>query len=54
LEGNPAFASGTGMIAAMLVNNEIGVIQPVAALADAAHAAGAKPKKSDISTQQRV
>lgn len=41
LEGNPAFASGIGMVAAMLVNNEIGVIQPVAALADAAHAAGA-------------
>lgn len=32
---------GTGMAAAMLVNNEIGVIQPIAALADAAHAAGA-------------
>ncbi|KAK0357614.1 hypothetical protein LTR94_038780, partial [Friedmanniomyces endolithicus] len=25
----------------MLVNNEVGVIQPIAALADAAHAAGA-------------
>jgi cysteine desulfurase len=32
---------GTGLVAAMLVNNEIGVIQPVAALADLAHAAGA-------------
>lgn len=32
---------GTGMVATMLVNNEIGVIQPVAQLADAAHAAGA-------------
>lgn len=33
--------SGTGMCAAMLVNNEIGVIQPVANLAAKAHAAGA-------------
>ena len=32
---------GGGLWAAMLVNNEIGVIQPVAALADQAHAAGA-------------
>jgi cysteine desulfurase len=32
---------GTAIVAAMLVNNEIGVIQPVAALARAAHAAGA-------------
>lgn len=31
----------TGLVAAMLVNNEIGVIQPVAALAAAAHAQGA-------------
>lgn len=30
-----------GLVAAMLVNNEIGVVQPIAALADAAHAAGA-------------
>ena len=30
-----------GLVAAMLVNNEIGVIQPIAALADAAHDAGA-------------
>jgi cysteine desulfurase len=30
-----------GLRAAMLVNNEIGVIQPIAALADDAHAAGA-------------
>ena len=36
-----AFAPGTGLVAVMLVNNEIGVIQPTAALADAAHAAGA-------------
>ncbi|MBB3585757.1 cysteine desulfurase family protein [Sphingomonas sp. BK481] len=33
--------SRAGLVAAMLVNNEIGVIQPIAALADAAHAAGA-------------
>ncbi|MBD8468775.1 MULTISPECIES: cysteine desulfurase family protein [unclassified Sphingomonas] len=33
--------SGAGVVAAMLVNNEIGVIQPIAALAEAAHAAGA-------------
>lgn len=32
---------GTGMVAAMLVNNEIGVIQPVADLAAKAHAARA-------------
>ncbi len=35
------FADGTGLVAAMLVNNEVGTIQPVAALADAAHRAGA-------------
>jgi cysteine desulfurase len=32
---------GVGLVAAMLVNNEIGVIQPVAELAALAHAAGA-------------
>ena len=32
---------GTGMVAAMLVNNEIGTVQPIAALAKAAHKAGA-------------
>ncbi|MFS0771482.1 cysteine desulfurase family protein [Sphingomonas sp. 1P08PE] len=32
---------GRQLLAAMLVNNEIGTIQPIAALADAAHAAGA-------------
>jgi cysteine desulfurase len=32
---------GTGLVAAMLVNNEIGVIQPVAELAALAHEAGA-------------
>ena len=36
-----AIPSGTGLVAAMLVNNEIGVIQPIAALANAAHEAGA-------------
>jgi len=36
-----AIAPGTGLVAAMLVNNEIGVIQPIAALAGLAHAAGA-------------
>jgi len=36
-----AIAPGTGLIAAMLVNNEIGVIQPIAALAELAHEAGA-------------
>lgn len=36
-----AIHPGTGLVTAMLVNNEIGVIQPVAALADLAHAAGA-------------
>lgn len=34
-------ATNTGMVAAMLVNNEIGVIQPIAELAAKAHAAGA-------------
>jgi cysteine desulfurase len=36
-----AIVPGTGLVAAMLVNNEIGVVQPVGALADMAHAAGA-------------
>ncbi|WP_267380955.1 MULTISPECIES: cysteine desulfurase family protein [unclassified Sphingomonas] len=36
-----AIRPGTGLVAAMLVNNEIGVIQPVATLAALAHAAGA-------------
>jgi len=38
---DPDTVAATGLVAAMLVNNEIGVIQPIAALADAAHAAGA-------------
>jgi cysteine desulfurase len=33
--------SGTGLVAAMLVNNEIGVLQPIAELAQSAHKAGA-------------
>lgn len=36
-----AIDGNTALVAAMLVNNEIGVIQPVAALAELAHAAGA-------------
>ena len=36
-----AIVPGVGLVAAMLVNNEIGVIQPIAALADLAHASGA-------------
>ncbi|MES2495331.1 MAG: cysteine desulfurase family protein [Pseudomonadota bacterium] len=36
-----AIAPGTGLVAIMLVNNEIGVIQPVEQLAELAHAAGA-------------
>ncbi|RKE53098.1 MULTISPECIES: cysteine desulfurase family protein [unclassified Sphingomonas] len=40
-EARAAIQPGTGLVAAMLVNNEIGVIQPIAALAEIAHAAGA-------------
>jgi cysteine desulfurase len=36
-----AIVPGVALVVAMLVNNEIGVIQPVAALADLAHSAGA-------------
>ncbi|MDE2561985.1 MAG: cysteine desulfurase [Sphingomonadales bacterium] len=36
-----AIPGGTGLVAVMQVNNEIGTIQPVEALAEAAHAAGA-------------
>ncbi|MEG3124681.1 cysteine desulfurase family protein [Sphingomonas sp. GB1N7] len=36
-----AIQPGTALVAAMLVNNEIGVVQPVAELAEMAHAAGA-------------
>lgn len=37
-----AIVPGTGLVAAMLVNNEIGVIQPIAELAGMAHSVGAK------------
>jgi len=40
-QARAAIGPGTGLVAAMLVNNEIGVIQPIAALAEIAHAAGA-------------
>ena len=43
-EAGPRLKAGVtekGLWTAMLVNNEIGVINPIAALADAAHAAGA-------------
>ncbi|MES3152686.1 cysteine desulfurase family protein [Sphingomonas faeni] len=40
-EARAVIPPGTGLVAAMLVNNEIGVIQPIAALAEIAHAAGA-------------
>lgn len=36
-----AVPPGTGLVATMLVNNEIGTVQPVSGWADAAHAAGA-------------
>lgn len=36
-----AIVPGTGLVAAMLVNNEIGVIQPIAEIAALAHDAGA-------------
>lgn len=38
---NAGIPAGTDLVAVMQVNNEIGTIQPVAALAEAAHAAGA-------------
>ena len=37
-----AIVPGTGLVAAMLVNNEIGVIQPIAGLARLAHEASAR------------
>lgn len=40
-EARAAIDGDTALVAAMLVNNEIGVIQPVVALAELAHAAGA-------------
>ena len=41
IDALPNLAPGTAMVATMLVNNEIGVIQPISALADHAHRAGA-------------
>ena len=41
LPPDTALPTGTGLVAAMLVNNEIGVIQPITELAAAAHEAGA-------------
>lgn len=41
IAADATLTDGTGMVAAMLVNNEIGVIQPVGDLAAKAHAAGA-------------
>lgn len=41
LVGAVALPPGTGLLAAMLVNNEIGVVQPIARFAQSAHAAGA-------------
>ena len=49
-----AIRPGTGLVAAMLVNNEIGVIQPVAALADVAHEAGALMLCDAVQGQGRV
>jgi cysteine desulfurase len=40
-QARAAIDDETAIVAAMLVNNEIGVIQPVAALAELAHSAGA-------------
>ena len=36
-----ALAGGTGLVSAMLANNEVGTVNPVRAIADVAHAAGA-------------
>lgn len=41
-EAARAIVPGIGLVAAMLVNNEIGVVQPIAELAALAHAAGAR------------
>ncbi|WP_404481308.1 cysteine desulfurase family protein [Novosphingobium sp. BL-52-GroH] len=41
VDENMALPAGTGLVAVMQVNNEIGTIQPVESLADRAHAAGA-------------
>ena len=49
-----AIGPGTGLVAAMLVNNEIGVIQPVAALAELARAAGARMLTDAVQGYGRV
>ncbi len=41
VDADAAIPPGTGLVAVMQVNNEIGTVQPVEALAEAAHAAGA-------------
>ena len=41
IDALPNLSSGTAMVAAMLVNNEIGVIQPISTLAEQAHRVGA-------------
>ena len=41
VDSKAPIAPGTSIVATMLVNNEIGVVQPIAEIADAAHAAGA-------------
>jgi cysteine desulfurase len=41
IAANVSLPKGTGMVATMLVNNEIGVIQPIAELAEKAREAGA-------------
>jgi cysteine desulfurase len=41
IDSRLAIRAGTGLAAVMLVNNEIGVIQPVEAIANAAHKVGA-------------
>lgn len=41
VDGDAPIAPGTGLVAVMQVNNEIGTVQPVEVLAERAHAAGA-------------
>ena len=41
IAGDASIPDGTGLVAAMQVNNEIGTVQPVQALAEAAHRSGA-------------
>jgi cysteine desulfurase len=49
-----AIGPGTGLVAAMLVNNEIGVVQPVAALAERARAVGALMLRDAVQGYGRV